>query len=514
VQGRTVGSYRITEQLGEGGMGAVYRAVHTSLGRKAAVKVLLDELSHNKDVVTRFFNEAKAATAIDHPGIVSVFDFGYDDGRAYIIMEYLEGESLGERRRRDGMMPVDEALIIGRQVAGALGAAHRQGIIHRDLKPDNIMMVLDPDVLGGQRAKILDFGIAKLLDNDRDTAPGVETKSGRIMGTPAYMAPEQCRGAGKVDARADIYALGCVLYALICGQPPFVGEGAGELIAAHLNQPPPPPRWWVNDLPQPVEDVLLRLLEKKPEDRYQTMAEVVEALEAASAGKLPARLGLKKPPQLPKRDAAMLVPTVADRPGQPQPPQPTTLGSAVGQSLSSAPVGTNRRLPLIAGGVAVVAVVGVIAWQRGSAPTSPSAPPVPVVAARPAAAPPSTEVTLGLTSSPSGADVYRASDGIRLGATPFSKTFPRTDGEARFIVKHAGFEDETVTLSAANDGAREVVLHALAPAPKATERSHRSSSRAGAAAAPRAEEPAAPAHGERPASKSKVEDGALDPYAN
>jgi serine/threonine-protein kinase len=507
VLGRTVGSYRITEQLGEGGMGAVYRAVHTSLGRKAAVKVLLDELSHNKDVVTRFFNEAKAATAIDHPGIVSVFDFGYDDGRAYIIMEYLEGESLGERRRRDGMLPVDEVLIIGRQVAGALGAAHKQGIVHRDLKPDNIMMVLDPDVLGGQRAKILDFGIAKLLDHDRDTAPGVETKSGRIMGTPAYMAPEQCRGAGKVDARADIYALGCVLYALICGQPPFVGEGAGELIAAHLNQPPPPPRWWVNDLPQPVEDVLLRLLEKKPEDRYQTMAEVVAALEAASAGKLPAHLGLKKPPVLPKRDEAMLVPTIAERPQAQPAPQPTTLGSAVGQSLSSPATSGGRKLPLVAGAVAVVAVVGGLAWFRGGPSSRPTSAAAPSVAAPALTA----EVTLGLTSTPSDADVYRAADGIRLGATPFSKTFPRTDGEARFIVKHPGFEDETVTLSVAADGTREVTLRALAPAPKASERSHRSRASA-AATGPRAEEPA-PVRHEAPAGKGKVEDGALDPYA-
>jgi serine/threonine protein kinase len=340
VLGRTVGSYRIVEELGEGGMGEVYRAVHTTLGRKAAVKLLLEELSHNKEVVTRFFNEAKAATAIDHPGIVSVFDFGYaEDGRAFIIMEFLEGESLGARRRRGGPMPLDEVLTLGRQVAGALGAAHRQGIVHRDLKPDNIMIVLDPDVLGGQRAKILDFGIAKLLDQDRDKGPGLETKSGSIIGTPAYMSPEQCRGAGKIDARADIYALGCVLYALICGEPPFDGEGAGELIAAHISQPPPTPRSWVKDLPQAVEDVLLRLLAKKPEDRYQTMNEVVEALEAASAGKLPAHLGLKKPPD-PRADDTLRLPESTDG------AQPSTLRSAVGQSVSATPSRKSRRRQL------------------------------------------------------------------------------------------------------------------------------------------------------------------------
>jgi serine/threonine-protein kinase len=522
VQGRTVGSYRVTELLGEGGMGAVYRAVHLTLGRKAAVKVLLEELSHNKDVVARFFNEARAATAIDHPGIVSVFDFGYaDDGCAYIIMEYLEGESLGDRRRREGRLPVEQVLTLGRQVAGALGAAHKQGIVHRDLKPDNIMVVPDPDVLGGERAKILDFGIAKLLDRESDTLPGVQTKSGRIMGTPAYMAPEQCRGAGKVDARADIYALGCVLYALVCGQPPFVFEGTGDLIAAHLNLPPPAPRLWVPDLPQAVEDVLLRLLAKRPEDRYATMAEVVEALEAASAGKLPARLGVKQapPPAAKPADPTMLLPTVPARPPQPT----TTLGTAVGQSVSSAPARRAWRLPAALGAAAVAAAIGVLAWRNGSA--TRSAPAATAAASAAAAAPARApaaasaapaDVTLGLTSEPSGADVYRASDGIRLGATPLSKTFPRTDGEARFIVKHAGFEDQAVTLSAAADGTLAVTLRPLAPPPPG--RSGGEHARRHAAA--RAEGEPAPASAappprtaERPGKARPVEDGALDPYA-
>jgi serine/threonine-protein kinase len=514
VIGRTVGSYRVTELLGEGGMGAVYRAVHVALGRKAAVKVLLEELSHNKDVVARFFNEARAATTINHPGIVSVFDFGYaDDGCAYIIMEHLDGESLGDRRRRVGRLPVAEVLTIGRQVAGALGAAHKQGIVHRDLKPDNVMMVPDPDVLGGERAKILDFGIAKLLDRESDTLPGVETKSGRILGTPAYMAPEQCRGAGKVDARADIYALGCVIYALVCGHPPFVAEGTGELIAAHLTAPPPPPRTIVPDLPQAVEDVVLRLLAKRPEDRYATMAEVVEALEAASAGKLPARLGLVKRPEAAKADAATLAPTVDDRPRQ-----PTTLGTAVGQSMSQPPARPAWRAPVLGGLALAAAAGGLFAWRQAGV-----RPPPPVSAPSPAAppgaphAPP--EVTLGITSTPPGADVYRAADGIRLGATPFAKTFPRTDGEARFIVKRAGFEDETVTLSAAGDGTRAVELRPVAPsAPLPKETPRHASRRAAAGSTPPPRE-APPSSSEiraveKPAGKSKpLEDGALDPYA-
>jgi hypothetical protein len=413
-----------------------------------------------------------------------------------------------------GRLPVGEVLTIGRQVAGALGAAHKQGIVHRDLKPDNVMMVPDPDVLGGERAKILDFGIAKLLDRDSDTLPGVETKSGRILGTPAYMAPEQCRGAGKIDARADIYALGCVIYALVCGHPPFVAEGTGELIAAHLTVPPPPPRTIVPELPQPVEDVVLRLLAKRPEDRYATMAEVVEALEAASAGKLPARLGLAKKPEAAKADAVTLAPTVDDRPRQ-----PTTLGTAVGQSMSQPPARSAWRAPVLAGLTLAAVAGGLFAWRQASVrpPAPVSATRAPSPAAPPGAPHASPEVRLGITSTPPGADVYRAADGIRLGVTPFAKTFPRTDGEARFIVKRAGFEDETVTLSAESDGTRAVELRPLAPSAQVTNEKPRHASRRAATASASAPGETAPSEvraAEKPAGKSKpLEDGALDPYA-
>src|SRR5262249_3706534 len=158
-----VGSYRIIRKIGEGGMGAVYVAEHTLIGRQAAIKVLQREMSHRQDLVTRFFNEARAATAVKHPGIVEIYDFGYHTGgSAYIVMEYLEGETLAARLRRTGPLPAARAAALGRQVAGALGAAHAKGIVHRDLKPDNIFIVRDPDIMDGERSKILDFGIAKL----------------------------------------------------------------------------------------------------------------------------------------------------------------------------------------------------------------------------------------------------------------------------------------------------------------------------------------------------------------
>jgi serine/threonine-protein kinase len=180
-------------------MGAVFLAEHTTLGKKAAVKVLLPEYSVSTDIVNRFFNEARSATMIRHAGIVDIYDFGkHNNGSAFIVMELLDGESLADRLRREKRL--DEALVIDvtRQVAAALAAAHAKGIVHRDLKPDNVFLVPDATIPCGLRAKVLDFGIAKLAGDHG----GMKTQTGAVMGTPAYMAPEQCRGAGNVDAFA------------------------------------------------------------------------------------------------------------------------------------------------------------------------------------------------------------------------------------------------------------------------------------------------------------------------
>jgi serine/threonine protein kinase len=240
MAGDIIGSYRVLRKIGEGGMGAVYLAEHTLLGRPAAIKVLLREMSHREDLVTRFFNEARAASSVKHPGIVEIYDFGHHtDGSAYIVMEYLEGESLSARLRRTGVLSEARAVALCRQVGGALAAAHAKGIIHRDLKPDNIFIVRDPDIADGERTKVLDFGIAKLA-SDPSGQPSM-TRTGMVMGTPAYMAPEQCKGAGNVDQRSDLYALGCILFELVCGRPPFVAEGAGEVMAHHIFTPVPAP---------------------------------------------------------------------------------------------------------------------------------------------------------------------------------------------------------------------------------------------------------------------------------
>ena len=233
----TIGQYRVTGMIGRGGMGAVYAAEHSLLGRQAAIKVLLPDLSQKQDVVQRFFNEARAATAIRHPGIIEIYDFGWTpDGAAFIVMERLDGETLGRRASRVRLR-WQAVLSIARQIAGALAAAHAKGIVHRDLKPDNVFLVPDPEVPGGERIKLLDFGIAKLAVDS--TSSSNVTKTGAVMGTPTYMAPEQCRGVA-VDHRADLYALGCVIYELCSGRPPFLGEGTGDVLAAHIHLPVPP----------------------------------------------------------------------------------------------------------------------------------------------------------------------------------------------------------------------------------------------------------------------------------
>jgi serine/threonine-protein kinase len=278
MEGSSVGQYRIIRKIGEGGMGTVWVGEHALLGRRAAIKVLLPEFTSREEIVQRFFNEARAVTAIADPGIVQVFDFGYAESSAYIVMELLEGEAMDARLRRIGRFEPLTAIRLMTQVATSLGAAHVKGVIHRDLKPENIFIVGDQAVTGGERTKILDFGIAKLAG---DETSKVKTRTGMVMGTPVYMSPEQCRGAASIDARSDIYTLGCVLFTMLCGRPPFESDSTGDLIIMHVRDAHPPPSSFVPTLPPEVDALIARCLEKDPARRFQSTGEFVAALVAA-----------------------------------------------------------------------------------------------------------------------------------------------------------------------------------------------------------------------------------------
>jgi serine/threonine-protein kinase len=206
---------------------------------------------------------------------VQVFDYGrHTDGSAYIVMELLNGESLHQRLARHGALGLPEALRIMRQVASTLGEAHARGIVHRDLKPANVFMVRDKEVAGGERAKVLDFGIAKLAGDHA----GITTYDKAVMGTPPYMSPEQCRGAGHVDQRSDVYALGCMLFELLVGHPPFQAEGPGDIIAMQLREAPPVPSSLRPSIPPEVDRLVLRCLAKDPAQRFGNGSDLAVAL--------------------------------------------------------------------------------------------------------------------------------------------------------------------------------------------------------------------------------------------
>ena len=274
--GKLIGNYRIIRELGGGAMGKVYYAEHALMGRRAAIKVIRDELSSDQESVQRFINEARLVSRIGHPNIVEITDFGQYESRYYIIMELLEGETLEERLTREGKLDEVTAVQLTICIADALRSAHELGVVHRDLKPENIFLA--------QRAglelpvvKVLDFGIAKLMcapgNNGQSTSPGA------VIGTPQYMSPEQCQGDEHLDHRSDIYSLGVILYRMLAGRVPFERDSVIQIMSAHIHAAVPSLRALRSDVSQRAETAVLRALQKKPEQRFSDMLGFRYALE-------------------------------------------------------------------------------------------------------------------------------------------------------------------------------------------------------------------------------------------
>jgi serine/threonine protein kinase len=465
--GQTIGNYLVTQKLGEGGMGSVYLAEHPSIGKKVALKVLHSEFSTNQEVAARFFHEAKAVNDIGHPNIVDIVDFGIiqsGGGReqlVYFIMEYLAGVTLSHLIKTESPLPPERALSIALQVADALSASHKCGIVHRDLKPDNIILLQR----GRERdfVKLLDFGIAKLTGGSSMSSH--RTRTGIVMGTPAYMSPEQCEGRDSLDLRTDVYALGIVMYEMLTGRVPFLGEGYGEILVQHLTQRPIPPSQF-RILPPHIEVVVMKALEKRPDMRYPTMEEFMRAMSDAvgyveAYGGVAGFLQRQLMPSTAPLPSVRLTPT----PMTPLPgtliaphlatPVPTTLSSATaGQTI--APASGSKVGYIVAGAAVVLAAVvaivvavskdkvvasaprdaGIDAVRVASAPID--AAPAPDAAAAATAVLPADAASadapaltveanaeIDVISSPPGAKIYV--DNVDTGkVTPFTLSFDRS----------------------------------------------------------------------------------------
>lgn len=272
--------YQLIGQVSQGGMGAIYKVKNRYTGGNFAVKVLLKEFAENDEMRQRFVVEAKAASALKHPAICQVHDFGINQGTPYLVMDWIDGVSLQSKVRRDGPMNAEEAIYVFLQMASALSEAHRNMVVHRDLKPENIMLTRASD---GHGVRIVDFGIAKVLGEDDDIVKSQGlTKSGVVLGTPLYMSPEQALGR-RVDQRSDIYSFGCVIFATLTGMPPFIGETFVETANKHISEAPPPIHPDLK-VPNGLKMIMLRAMEKKPEDRYQTVDEIYADLKKLTKG--------------------------------------------------------------------------------------------------------------------------------------------------------------------------------------------------------------------------------------
>lgn len=273
---QTLSGYTIVRALGTSSVSELFLADHDQSHARVLLKILPLELAERPELVRRLFDDARVVADINHPSMLRVLDCGVlDDGRSFIAFEAVDGESLADRLQRLGKLPIGNAVAIAAQVASCMSAAHRRGIVHRDLRPEQVIIVPQDDD-ETEIAKVLNFGIARLASRDGEADVH---KTAAFLGKPTYMAPELCRGSRAIDARADVYSLGCMLFAMLCGRPPFTSEFIGDLVGAHLKTPPPAPRAIEISVSAELDELVTQALAKAPDDRPQTMAEFRSALE-------------------------------------------------------------------------------------------------------------------------------------------------------------------------------------------------------------------------------------------
>jgi len=490
--GKTIeGRYRVTELVGHGGMGEVYRATQLSTLQEVAIKVIKADLAADPDSIRRFFREARASASINHPNVVRVWEFGQlPDGRLFLAMEFLVGKSLAdlikEQRRKQGFRGFDLPLIleVGTQVASALQAAHSKGVIHRDLKPGNIVLIED-----GALIKVVDFGISKVVGSEASAI----TRTDLFIGTPAYASPEQAiSSGGELDGRSDLYSLGVVLYEMACGHTPFhQADSPVAQLAARVHSDAPSLREQVpaDRIPDALCNVVDRLLKRKREERYQSAAEAVQdlaalALEAGIQAKTPSRAFLP----------AMLTPPALAHARTPRPPasaagaggpEPTRLVSRTtsqvptSSSVTQAPAPVQRSVPWVAlaaltlaaasaggmffllsrdrGAAVEPAVSSEPATERATTPAPPASP-APVAVAPPQ---PPKECRLSVNSRPEGAALYIGDLPIEGRKTPTTLTFPCDQVPSTIRLVLSGYQPETIQTSAL--GFPEVQAAAVAP---------------------------------------------------
>jgi serine/threonine protein kinase len=443
-----VGEYRVESKVGRGGFGDVFKAIHPLIGKQVAIKVLARRFSVDPEILARFTDEARAVNQIRHRNIIDIFSFGQlPDGRAFYVMEFLQGETLAARLDRDGRMPVGVAVPILRAIGRALDAAHARGIAHRDLKPENVFLASDGD--GSVYPKLLDFGIAKLLRRDDETKS--TTRMGVPIGTPQYMSPEQCRGKD-VDHRTDFYAFGVVAYQLITGVLPIDGADRMTILMKQVDEQPAPASS-VCEVPPGVDDVLAWLMRKDPADRPPTLAAAVKALEVA-AGLAP----LRTPPSG--------IPVQAP----PPPSSPPAADPMPGSDRRVRPARSAAQLGVFVGAIAIA--LGVVTWlllANDDAPvvmvaTPPSAPPpsasqdlAPVV---PDATLVSAEVTIRIVGAPQGTKIH---DGSGSNYAPPAFRLRRGDAGVVLTFDAPGYHRLTRTITPSADTTVEVELEHLQP---------------------------------------------------